>query len=144
LEALKAKRAYLICIQENIDTRGMSGALVASMFGMLGSIQAQQIQERVSIGVEFMKMRKQANGRPPYGWKLKDKGNKGAGLVEIPVEQEIIAIMREERKNGKSYQQIANLLNDNDIPTPGRSTSWAKNTVKGIVERTDVHVNGRA
>jgi site-specific DNA recombinase len=144
LEVLKAKRAYLICVQENIDTRGMSGALVASMFGMLGSIQAQQIQERVSVGIEFMKMRKQANGRPPYGWKLKDRGVKGAGLVEVPVEQEIIAIMRDEHRDGKSYQQIADLLNDNDIPTPGRSEVWSQHTVKGVVERTDVHVNGRA
>lgn len=55
-------------------------------------------------------------------------------LVKDEREQEIIELIRRHHKSGKSLQQIANWLNENDYKTK-RGQQWKRISVKRVLDR---------
>ncbi|MEA5572494.1 recombinase family protein [Calothrix sp. UHCC 0171] len=68
-------------------------------------------------------------GSPPYGLT-----SINGELVENPDEQAIIEMIRRHHKSGKSLQQIANWLNENDYTTK-RGQMWKRISVKRVLDR---------
>jgi hypothetical protein len=57
-----------------------------------------------------------------------------AKLVQVPEEQEGLALMRELRAQGLPYHEIARELTEREIPTK-RGGAWFPATVRGILTR---------
>ncbi|MDJ0692069.1 MAG: recombinase family protein [Xenococcaceae cyanobacterium MO_188.B32] len=68
-------------------------------------------------------------GSPAFGQKTID-----GQLVEAPKEQEIIDLIRRHHKSGKSLQQIADWLNQNEYKTK-RGQQWRRISVKRVLDR---------
>jgi DNA invertase Pin-like site-specific DNA recombinase len=68
-------------------------------------------------------------GSPAFGQRTFD-----GELIEDPQEQEIIELIRRHHKSGKSLQQIADWLNQNEYPTK-RGQQWKRISVKRVLDR---------
>ena len=68
-------------------------------------------------------------GSPAFGQKTVN-----GQLVEDPKEQHIIDLIRRHHKSGKSLQQIANWLNQNEYKTK-RGQQWRRISVKRVLDR---------
>ena len=68
-------------------------------------------------------------GSPAFGQRTVD-----GELIEDPQEQEIIELIRRHHKSGKSLQQIADWLNQNEYPTK-RGQQWQRISVKRVLDR---------
>ena len=68
-------------------------------------------------------------GSPAFGQRAVD-----GELIEDPQEQEIIELIRRHHKSGKSLQQIADWLNQNEYPTK-RGQQWQRSSVKRVLDR---------
>jgi DNA invertase Pin-like site-specific DNA recombinase len=68
-------------------------------------------------------------GSPAFGQRSVD-----GELIEDPQEQEIIELIRRHHKSGKSLQQIADWLNQNEYQTK-RGQQWQRSSVKRVLER---------
>lgn len=149
IEMIHERGAYFACVKEGYDTSTMAGEMTMRIMASVADIQAQQISAYSKEAVDNMKLMGRHNGRPPYGWTKRNK-DRGSGLVEVPEEQKIIALIRIMRsrkdKNGlnTSYLSIARKLDEMNVKTPGRAKKWNSTTVKSIAERTKVNVKGRS
>ena len=148
IEMIHERGAYFACVKENYDTSTMAGEMTMRIMASVADIQAQQISAYSKEAVEGFKLSGRHNGRPPYGW-CKKNDQAGSGLVEVPEEQKIIALIRLMRsrkdENGLAtpYLAIAKELDRLNIDTPGRAKKWNSSTVKSIFERTTVNTKGR-
>lgn len=68
-------------------------------------------------------------GSPHFGVR-----SQNGELVENPQEQEIVDLIRRHHKSGKSLQQIADWLNENEYPTK-RGHQWQRISVKRVLDR---------
>ena len=68
-------------------------------------------------------------GSPAFGQRTVD-----GELIEDPQEQEIIELIRRHHKSGKSLQQIADWLNQNEYSTK-RGQQWKRISVKRVLDR---------
>ena len=68
-------------------------------------------------------------GSPAFGQTSVD-----GELVENPVEQQVIELIRRHHKSGKSLQQIADWLNQHEYRTK-RGQQWQRISVKRVLDR---------
>lgn len=68
-------------------------------------------------------------GSPAFGQK-----SVNGELVEDPVEQEAIELIRRHHKSGKSLQQVADWLNERGYRTK-RGQQWQRISVKRVLDR---------
>ncbi|MBP0000379.1 MAG: recombinase family protein [Cyanobacteria bacterium SID2] len=68
-------------------------------------------------------------GSPPFGQK-----SENGELVDDPLEQETIELIRRHHKSGKSLQQIADWLNEHGYRTK-RGQLWRRISVKRVLDR---------
>lgn len=148
IEMIHERGAYFACVKENYDTSTMAGEMTMRIMASVADIQAQQISAYSKEAVEGFKLSERHNGRPPYGWKKKTT-EAGSGLVEVPEEQQIIALIRimrsrkDENDLPTSFLSIAKELDRIDVHTPGRARYWSSGTVKAIHDRVKVNTKGR-
>ena len=76
-------------------------------------------------------------GPSPYGYKAFEDHN-----VEVPEEQKVIRRMKTEREAGASFQQIADRLNAEGVPTK-KGGRWFPRTVSRIVGNPEVRQSPR-
>ena len=117
-KALKQRQVSLKFID------GVSGdtpmeQMVRTILSAVGQMERSMISTRVKQTMELMKSEgKFLGGLPPYGYS-EAKGY----LVKNTSEQEVIALMRQFRDSGMSYNRIATALNDRETPTRS-GTPW--------------------
>jgi len=123
------KKAGLISIDENIDTKSEEGQfLVKALF------KIPQISQWTQPPDPKRKVRAQeilyTGGACPYGYVIDSRSNQ----YKI-IEEEALVVRRifRERQSGRSLRQIANDLSKDDISTK-RGGKWQANTIKTILE----------
>ena len=85
------------------------------------------IAERTTAALAYKKARLEVFNHLPFGFNAKD-----GALVPDPKEQAVIARMATLRKEGTSYNEIANVLNADKVPTK-QGGIWRSQTVKNII-----------
>lgn len=138
---LKKRGVIFVCIKEkfDLDAETPVGKLMFHVMSSVNDFEAEIISERTKNSMKQAKLEGRAIGRPPYGWKVRDKNVRGSGFVEVEEEQFVISLIVELREENlfhpMGWKSITKYLNEKDIPTPGKSKQWWKNTVKGIYNR---------
>jgi len=134
----------------HIDIYSDQGRFILTNFAAFSEFFRGQLASKIRIGVK-QKMKNEWFGQAPYGYKILSDivGNrkKNTRLIENPEEQEVLIIMNKLRGERKSYSEIANYLNENNIKTrytrEDKISNWYSTTVRNILNRRDVVLNGK-
>jgi DNA invertase Pin-like site-specific DNA recombinase len=135
-ERLNAAGADLAVIQENVNTRSPMGRFIFTLFSALAQLEREQIAERTSSAM----LRHQAKGRRmtrpdrcPFGWKPHEADP--TRLVVDAEEQAAIARIRDERRRGRGFREIARTLDLAGIRC--RGGRWSHSTVRSVLIRSE-------
>lgn len=132
----------------HIDIYNDQGRFILTNFAAFSEFFRGQLASKIRVGVK-QKMKTEWFGQAPYGYTIVSDtvGNrkKNTRLVENPEEQEVLALMRKLRGDGKSYSEIATYLNEQKIKTrytrEDKKSDWYSTTVRNILVRRDVVLN---
>ena len=103
----------LIAIDLQLDTSTEAGRLAADAIAGVGGWEHQRISERTRRGLEAARSRGSTHGR--------------TAVADVPELQERIAAMR---GRGMTLQAIADVLNDEGVPTLRGGTMWRPSSVQ--------------
>jgi site-specific DNA recombinase len=134
IEAFTKQGVSLVSIKDSLDTQSAAGRMVINLLGTISQWEREVIAERTSEALQFKKKGLRKYTRiTPYGYSLVE-----GGYLLNESEIQTIAQITKLREVGKcSYQEIANHLNQEGIPTRfGRA--WAKQTVQRLHTRQEV------
>jgi site-specific DNA recombinase len=123
------KRAALLSVGDQIDTRTAAGRLVLNVLVSVAQWEREAIGERTAAALAHKKAQGEHVGAPAYGFRVE-----GAGLAQVADELEAVCVMQELRAAGATLQAIADELNTRGIATK-RGGRWYPTTVKNILER---------
>ena len=134
----------------HINIYSDQGRFILTNFAAFSEFFRGQLASKIRIGVK-QKMKNEWFGQAPYGYKILSDivGNrrKNTRLIENPEEQDVLIIMNKLRGEGKSYSEIANYLNENNIKTrytrEDKKSSWYSTTVRNILNRREVIIEGK-
>jgi DNA invertase Pin-like site-specific DNA recombinase len=108
------------------------GRAMAQMCAIFAELERSMIRERTRSAMGVKRSRGQRISRhAPFGWDFGPDGN----LVGNANEQEAIRLMRQLRDEGKSFREIASILDGKGI-MPKRGTAWLFTSIKGILARS--------
>ena len=116
-------------IHESLDTQSAMGKFFFTLTAALAEMERGLIGERTRAALARKKERgEKTGGHVPYGYDVLD-----AGLVENSTEQEIIARMKRLRKQGLSFQRVADILNEEKVSTK-QGCAWTAMQVSRAVK----------
>jgi DNA invertase Pin-like site-specific DNA recombinase len=99
------RRAALLSVAEQIDTRSAAGRLVLNVLGSVAQWEREAIGERTSAAMAHKASQGEfTGGRVPYGYALADDG---VALVEVEAEQAVVREARTLRASGLSLRAVA-------------------------------------
>lgn len=144
-ELLKRRNIRLVGGDGVIDSHSpMFDILLGILSGMSGH-ELSQIKERTKRGMEGVLERGGMVGYPPFGYTLDERLDETTGMgAKWSIHEEnakYVQFMYEARASGKSYQWIANEMQNRGVPIPrkGRIPEggfWRPGTVKQLLKRT--------
>lgn len=115
-------------IHESLDTQSAMGKFFFTLTAALAEMERGLIGERTKAALARKKERgEKTGGHIPFGYNVLD-----ASLVENAQEQETIARMKRLRKQGLSFQRVADTLNSEGVPTK-RECAWTAMQVSRVV-----------
>jgi site-specific DNA recombinase len=123
----KAGKA-LLSVSDQIDTRSASGRLCLNMLMSIAQWEREVTGERTSIALKHKQNKGDFVGKPAYGSKVVDQK-----LVADQDEQIIINQVLQMKAERKTLQQIADDLNNRQIPSK-RGGVWYPTTVKNVLQ----------
>lgn len=128
---LNVRRAKLVSLSENIDTRTPSGELAFTMFAAINQHERKVRASQTRDGLrELREQGRRFNNDAPYGYRWSDDGR----IVECAREQFVLDVIRHARAKGMSFQAIADHLSGSGIV--GRSGAPMKRqTVERVFKR---------
>jgi len=129
-DRLEKAGADLVSLSEKLDTTSASGKMVFRILSVLNEFEREVLSERTASALQFKKSTGKVYSHTPYGY-----NRVGDNLVENETEQSVIAQIKEMRRSGESYRQIAKTLNSKGIPTKNNK-QWHASTVRGILNNT--------
>lgn len=115
-------------IHESLDTQSAMGKFFFTLTAALAEMERGLVGERTRAALARKKEKREVYGEIPYGYDALD-----ASLVENPAEQEVIARMKRLRKQGLSFQRVADNLNADGIPTK-KGCTWKAMQISRVVQ----------
>jgi len=112
---------------QSVNTGSSMGKMMITMLAGFAEFERNMIAERTTAALNYKKAHGEAYNHAPYGYVIED-----GKLVPDATERAVIARMTDLRENGVSYNEIANTLNAERIPTK-RNGTWGSQTVKNIL-----------
>ena len=130
---------------QHIDIYSEQGRFTLTNLAAFSEFFRGQLAAKIRSGVK-QKMKTEWFGQAPYGYtQVSDTiGNRKTNtrLIINPEEQKIITQMKKLRHGGKSYNEIAETLNKDGIPTrftkEDKKSSWHPSTVRNILNRQEI------
>ena len=121
------KKASLMSVSEQIDTRTAAGRLVLNVLASVSQWEREVISERTSVALRHKQSRGEyIGGHAPYGFTLLD-----GELVEHQGEQAVINAAKDMRNAGLSLRAIASELQAQGFSTR-KGTEFSAQQVKRI------------
>lgn len=113
-------------VTQSYDDSTPEGRLMRNMLGSFAQFESEMIGARVKDGMARRAREGDWNTSPPYGFQM------NGGLEIILHEKEIIVGIYKRYLEGRTMQQIAESLNENNVHTK-RGGKWNPNTVRRIL-----------
>lgn len=128
ISTLEQYHCYLICDRDDVNTSTANGRFFVRMLTVLSQLEIEIVSERTKFGLGGAIKAGHIPGPCPFGYyRDTDKTIK----IDISTKDIVIRIYQLYLE-GKSYQQIANILNDENVPSPVKS-KWGDSTIEKII-----------
>ena len=128
ISTLEQYHCYLICDRDDVNTSTANGRFFVRMLTVLSQLEIEIVSERTKFGLGGAIKACHIPGPCPFGYyRDTDKTIK----IDISTKDIVIRIYQLYLE-GKSYQQIANILNDENVPSPVKS-KWGDSTIEKII-----------
>ena len=127
ISELERYNCYLVCDRDDVNTSTANGRFFVRMLTVLSQLEIEIVSERTKFGLNGAIKSGHLPGVLPLGYK-KD-GNKKTIIDETtrPVIERIFKMYLE----GKSFQQISNIFNEEKILSP---KPWKDTTIQKIID----------
>ncbi len=113
---------------QSVNTGSSMGKMMLTMLAGFAEFERNMIAERTTAALSYKRTHGEAYNHAPYGYVVE-----GGKLLPDASEQRVITRMQALRAEGTSYNEIAQGLNDEGIPTK-RNGTWGSQTVKNVLE----------
>lgn len=123
----------LLSVTDSIDTRTAAGRLVLNVLLSVAQWEREAIGERTREALQHKIRKGERVGKVRYGYNLDPDGKT---LIPNEDEQFVIESIKVMRLNGASYRQIAQALNDRNVPSKNGGL-WRHTAVERILSRPD-------
>ncbi|MCM1227645.1 MAG: recombinase family protein [Clostridium sp.] len=115
--------------KENVDTANMTDEMMITIMGGL----AQEESTSISQNMRWSVQKRMQNGtykisRPPFGFDILD-----GSLAVNEAQAQIVTQIFNQYISGCGLQKIADILNENNVPSSQRQTKWTADIVKYIL-----------
>ena len=127
IAVLEKYNTYLVCDRDDVNTSTANGRFFVRMLTVLSQLEIEIVSERTKFGLNGAIKSGHLPGTIPLGYK-KD-GNKKTVIDETT--KDIIIRIYNMYLEGKSYQQIANILKEEKVLEPKQ---WRDSTIQKILE----------
>jgi site-specific DNA recombinase len=127
---LERAHADLVSLSEKLDSTSAAGRMTFKLLAVLAEFERDLCAERTRGALARKKRLGEVVGTVPFGYR-----REGAKLIAIPKAQEALALIRELRAGGASYEAIARALAEREVAT-ARGGKWTARTVWSIARRT--------
>lgn len=133
-DVFAAHEIELVSIQERIDTTTAQGKFFLTLMGAMAQMERDQIAERTSDALVHLKARGEIIGSAPLGFRkvINPRGKMNA-LEADPNEQRTVTMVRNLRRRGFGYREIARRLRVEGIKTK-RGGAWWPSTVRYMLQ----------
>jgi len=119
----------LVSLSERIDTSTPAGRLVLTVLSGMNQWEREQLAVRTRDALQMKRAKGERTGAIPYGYQLAEDG---VHLVKDGMEQLMIGLAKELKREGKSLRQIARRLTDEGF-APKRGKQFHAQTVKNLL-----------
>ena len=127
IAVLEKYNTYLVCDRDDVNTSTANGRFFVRMLTVLSQLEIEIVSERTKFGLNGAIKSGHLPGTIPLGYK-KD-GNKKTVIDETT--KDIVIRIYNMYLEGKSYQQIANIFNQENVLEPKK---WRDSTIQKILE----------
>jgi DNA invertase Pin-like site-specific DNA recombinase len=120
-----------------MDTSSTTGRLFFQMLSAINEFESRMTGDRIREVKSHLRRNGQSYSDPPFGYSFApDRYRAGKvvnrALVAVPEERAIIRRIQRLRSRGRTYQAIAELLNDKGVRTKKPGSKWHAMTVRNI------------
>ena len=131
-DSLDRAGADLVSLSEQLDTTSAAGKMVFRLLAVLAEFERDLASERTRAALAHKRARgERTGGTVPDGWSLQADGVR---LVADPDEQAVVTLILDRRRDGWTYQRIADELHRRGI-RPKCGATWHPKVVRGICRR---------
>lgn len=128
ISTLEQYHCYLICDKDDVNTSTANGRFFVRMLTVLSQLEIEIVSERTKFGLNGAIKAGHISGKVPLGYyRDKDKTLK----VDITTKDLVLRIF-EMCLEGKSYQTISNILNEEKVLSPNNK-KWCDSTIDRII-----------
>jgi DNA invertase Pin-like site-specific DNA recombinase len=132
LELFEKRKVALISVAEALDTGSAAGRLVITIMGAVSQWEREAIGERTRDALRHKRSNGERVGNIEFGYRLSlDRRH----LEPDPVEQAVIAEIRNLRRQGHTLRGIAAILNSRGRRTR-RGTDWRLESVARVIKQS--------
>lgn len=128
ISTLEKYHCYLICDRDDVNTSTANGRFFVRMLTVLSQLEIEIVSERTKFGLGGAIKAGHIPGPCPYGYyRDKDKTIKVDNATK-----DIVIRIYQMYLEGKSFQQISNILNEEKVPSPVKN-KWYDSSIDGII-----------
>lgn len=128
IEVIEKNGIALMSVLDSINTNTANGRFCLNIVASISQWEREAIGERTAAAMQVKKATGQLVGSVPYGF---DVATDGITLIENPMEQANLNLIRELRESGLSYNKIAQKLNLRGVAAK-KGGKWAAQTLYNI------------
>lgn len=128
ISTLEEYHCYLICDRDDVNTSTANGRFFVRMLTVLSQLEIEIVSERTKFGLNGAIKAGHIPGKVPLGYyRDTDKTLK----VDVTTKDIVLRIF-EMYLEGKSYQEISNILNKEKVLSPNNK-KWCDSTIDRII-----------
>ena len=128
ISTLEQYHCYLICDRDDVNTSTANGRFFVRMLTVLSQLEIEIVSERTKFGLNGAIKAGHIPGKVPLGYyRDTDKTLK----VDVSTKDIVLRIF-EMYLEGKSYQTISNILNEEKVLSPNNK-KWCDSTIDRII-----------
>lgn len=132
-----------VALDIDVDTTSAMGMAVFRIITALNQMEVEVTKERTVMGIVAKQNSGKWVGKPPYGYNsafaLSGDDNEKGNLLINPAEADIVRIIFDQDKAGKTASEIADFLIENSVLTRTGKRKWASSTIQGIISNRDFY-----